>query len=147
MIAPVLERSPTAQAVDDPDRALALAVIQQAFEDLDRPPGPEPPRLVAGRVSPTWTKWVRRDRHYRDTVDFLTHRLWEPACVWRERLDDVLPRDIVLREVRLRTRASRPCPTCGRRGALLSLVPGEEAPRRDRCPTCRGTGELPDPPA
>ena len=73
---------------DDGYAELAISVIRRAVADLS-----------LDALEPKWmgSRW--------DAYQFLTHRLWEPGCLWADLVSQDLPKDRVLELV------DRLCPT------------------------------------
>ena len=69
---------------------VAAAVIRRAFKDL----------VPTKHIASAWWQW--------DAYDFLTNRLWLDECFWRQMLEHMLVKHMILKEVQKRVRGVPP---------------------------------------
>ena len=91
----VLEPLRESLARSDACLLLAVSVVAQAFRDLQHYPTKG---QLSGAKDPT-PLLIEATRLRRDARNFLLYRLWEPGCLWREILDDILIRQRVLKAI------------------------------------------------
>lgn len=91
-------------ASHEAERALAAAVIQQAYEDLTakKPRDPGPPPRGDEKAMDKWQDKVGRLKHWEeDRMSarlFLLKDLWEPSCIWGQLAQ--LNKDMVIAAVK-----------------------------------------------